>query len=180
MLREATYPPAAVNVLDVSSESMAAFGCSLRNRTSRDEVERAIRKWGRFNLVLDANTADLIIAVRKGNKSGPIISHSPVDDRPVTTLPSGEDARVGGLPGHPPLTEPLPGGVGDRGPKLGSQIVSSDDAFEVYLGGGEYPLDSSPIWRSVVKNALSAPQVAAVEEFRKAIEESEKQRQQKP
>src|SRR6202035_186490 len=30
MLREATYPPAAVNVLDVSSESMAAFGCSLR------------------------------------------------------------------------------------------------------------------------------------------------------
>ena len=30
MLREATDPPAAVNVLDVSSESMAAFGCSLR------------------------------------------------------------------------------------------------------------------------------------------------------
>src|SRR5271167_3226718 len=30
MLREATYPPAAVNVLDVSSESMAAFRCSLR------------------------------------------------------------------------------------------------------------------------------------------------------
>jgi hypothetical protein len=25
MLREATYPPAAVNVLDVSSDSMAAF-----------------------------------------------------------------------------------------------------------------------------------------------------------
>src|SRR5260221_10270216 len=31
MLREATYPPSAVNVLDVSSESMAAFGCSLRH-----------------------------------------------------------------------------------------------------------------------------------------------------
>src|ERR1700745_4077984 len=28
MLRQATDPPAAVNVLDVSSESMAAFGCS--------------------------------------------------------------------------------------------------------------------------------------------------------
>jgi hypothetical protein len=152
----------------------------MANRTARDEVERAIRKWGRFNLVLDVNTADLIIAVRKGNKSGPIISHSPVDDRPVTTLPSGGDARVGGLPGHPPLTEPLPGGGGNRGPQLGSQIVSSDDAFEVYLGGGEYPLDSSPIWRYVAKSALSAPQVAAVEEFRKAIEDSEKQRQQKP
>lgn len=150
------------------------------NRTARDEVERAITKWGRFNLVMDANTAQLIIAVRKGNKSGPIISHSPVDDRPVRTLPSGGDARVGQLPGYPPLTEPLPGRVGDRGPQLGSQIGPSEDIFEVYLGGGEYPLDASPVWRYIAKDSLDAPQVAAVEQFRKAIEESEKQRQQKP
>jgi hypothetical protein len=32
MLREATYPPAAVNVLDVSSESMAAFQVFLNGR----------------------------------------------------------------------------------------------------------------------------------------------------
>src|SRR5579864_1047888 len=32
MLREATYPPAAVNVLDVSSESMAAFQVFLYGR----------------------------------------------------------------------------------------------------------------------------------------------------
>jgi hypothetical protein len=31
-LREATYPPAAVNVLDVSSESMAAFQVFLYGR----------------------------------------------------------------------------------------------------------------------------------------------------
>src|ERR1700694_3910295 len=43
------------------------------NFTARDEVERAITKWGRFKLVMDANTAQLIIAVRTGNKSGPII-----------------------------------------------------------------------------------------------------------
>jgi|HubBroStandDraft_4_1064222.scaffolds.fasta_scaffold50535_2 hypothetical protein len=36
MLREATYPPAAVvNILDVSSESMAAFGCSLRKELGK-------------------------------------------------------------------------------------------------------------------------------------------------
>jgi hypothetical protein len=43
-LREATYPPAAVNVLDVSSERMplfrcscmAAFGCSLRRLEKYD------------------------------------------------------------------------------------------------------------------------------------------------
>src|SRR4029077_14287136 len=32
MLREATYPPVAVNVLDVSSESMAAFQVFLYGR----------------------------------------------------------------------------------------------------------------------------------------------------
>jgi len=32
MLREATHPPAAVNVLDVSSESMAAFQVFLYGR----------------------------------------------------------------------------------------------------------------------------------------------------
>src|SRR4029077_3207970 len=39
MSREATDPPAAVNVLDVSSESMAAFGCSLRLHQLCDAVE---------------------------------------------------------------------------------------------------------------------------------------------
>jgi len=155
----------------------------MANRTARDEVERAITKWGRFDLVMDANTAQLIIAVRKGNKSGPIISHSPVDNRPVTTLPSGGDARVGQpqQPGRPPdLTEPFPGGSGNRGPQLGSQVGSSDDTFEVYRGGGEYPLDTAPVWRYIAKGSLDSPQVAAVEQFRKAIEESEKQHQQKP
>jgi hypothetical protein len=132
----------------------------MANRTARDEVERAITKWGRFNLVMDAQTADLIIAVRKGNKSGPVISHSPADDRPVILQPGIGDARVGQpqQPGRPPdLTEPFPGG-----------------------GGGEYPLDTAPVWRYIAKGSLDSPQVAAVEQFRKAIEESEKQHQQKP
>src|SRR5580704_17133371 len=41
------------------------------NRTAQDEVERAISKWGRFNLVMGPETADLVIAVRKGHAGGP-------------------------------------------------------------------------------------------------------------
>ena len=52
--------------------------------------------------------------------------------------------------------------------------------FEVYRGGVDYPLDAAPVWRYIAKGALNEPQVAAVEQFRKAIDESEKQRQQKP
>jgi hypothetical protein len=153
------------------------------NRDAQDEVERAISKWGRFNLVMEAQTADLVIAVRKGHAGGPTINNSPVDNRPVIFQPNGEPGagvRLGGQQGRPPdLTNP---GLGpeDRGPHLGNQIGPSEDMFEVYLGGIEDPLDAPPIWRYSAKNALNGPQVAAVEQFRKAIEESEKQRQQKP
>ncbi|MBZ5649230.1 MAG: hypothetical protein LAO18_01965 [Acidobacteriia bacterium] len=158
-----------------------ALTAPLANRNAQDEVERAITKWGRFDLVMDAYTADLIIAVRKGNKSGPIIAHSPADDRPVIFQPGIGDARIGQQQGRPPdLSQPLPGGMGNRGPQLGTQIISSDDTFEVYRGRMEYPLDTSPVWRYIAKDSLNAPQVPAVEQFRKAIEESEKQRQHKP
>jgi hypothetical protein len=168
-------------VVVIHPDASEALTNPMANRTAQGEVERAITKWGRFNLVMDAQTADLIIAVRKGNKSGPIIGHSPADDRPVIFQPGIGDARVGQQQGRPPdLTAPFPGGSGNRGPQLGSQIGSSEDTFEVYRGGGEYPLDTSPVWRYIAKDALNAPQVAAVEQFRKAIEESEKQHQQKP
>src|ERR1700687_1528437 len=153
----------------------------MANRTAQDEVERAIMKWGRFDLALDAQTADLIIAVRKGKKNGPVISHSPTADTPVSFSTGGGGARAGEQQGHPPdLTNPVPGGLGNRGPQLGTQIGSSEDTFEVYRGGVEHPLDTSPVWRYIAKDALNAPQVGAVEQFRKAIEESEKQHQQKP
>ena len=114
------------------------------NRTAQDDVERAMVKWGRFRLATNPQDADLIIAVRKGNKSGPIISHSPVDNRPDIFRPGIADASVGPEPPHGPpnLTQPVPGGYGNRGPQLGNQIGSSEDTFEVYMGRGEYPLDA--------------------------------------
>jgi hypothetical protein len=158
-----------------------AVTAPLANRNAQDEVERAITKWGRFDLVMDAYIADLIIAVRKGNKNGPIIGHSPADDRPVIFQPGAADARIGAQEARPPdLSQPLPGDMGNRGPQLGTQIGSSDDTFEVYRGRVKYPLDTSPVWRYIAKDSLNAPQVPAVEQFRKAVEESEKQSQHKP
>ena len=91
---------------------------------------------------------------------------------------------------RPDAGEPLPvvlpisrnPGLGpeDSGPRLGTQIGPSQNIFGVYIGGIKDPLDAPPIWRYSAKNALNGPQVAAVEQFRKAIEESEKQGQQKP
>jgi hypothetical protein len=65
-------------------------------------------------------------------------------------------------------------------PQVGNESGPSEDSFEVYRGGVEYPLDAPSIWRYMGKNALDGPQVKAVEEFKNAITESEQVSQQKP
>ena len=79
------------------------------NRIAQDEVERALSKWHRFDLVMESTTADLVIAVSKGHSGGPIISNMP-DDRPVVFQSGGvpgAGVRLGGgkvsLPISPPL-----------------------------------------------------------------------------
>ncbi len=142
-------------------------------------------KWGRFRLVMDSQTADLVIAVRKGHANGPTIRNSPTDDRPVIGQQTDDEIRVGIQRGRPPdLTNP---GFGDPGfgraerrrPRIINEVGPSEDLFEIYRGGVQYPLDSAPVWRYIAKDALTGPQVDAVEQFRKAIADSEEQRRQK-
>src|SRR5215469_4116195 len=151
----------------------------IANRTARENVENALTKWGRFHLVMSPQTADLVIRVRKGHAGGPTISNSPADDRPVILQPNDGDVRIGAQKGRPP-GQSNPGLGQNRGPRINNEIGSSEDSFEVYLGGVEYSLDAAPVWRYMGKNALDAPTVAAVSQFQKAIDESEKQRQKKP
>jgi hypothetical protein len=152
------------------------------NRTAQENVERELEKWGRFRLVMGSPTADLIVAVRTGHAGGPTISNSPVDDRPVIVQPSDGGIRVGGHQGRPPdLNNPGLGTPDDGSPRIGNQIGPSEDMFAVYRGGIDYPLDAPPIWRYMAKGALSGPQaIPAVEQFKKALTESEKQRAQRP
>lgn len=145
------------------------LGAPAANRTAVDQVEKAFSRWGRFHVVMEGQFADLVIAVRKGHAGGPAISNSPGDNAPVIFQPSDGSIRIGGRTGSPQST-----------PRISNEIGPAEDIFEVYPGGSDDPLDMAPIWRFSAKNALNGPQVQAVEQFRKAIEESEKQRQQKP
>jgi hypothetical protein len=139
------------------------------NRSARENVENALTKWGRFRLAMSPQTADLVIAVRKGHAAGLTIGNSPKDDSPVILQPhdGGADVRI---------SSPAP--EHNRDLSIINQVGPSQDSFEVYLGGVEHPLDSAPVWRYLGENALDAPAVAAVSAFQKAIDESEKQRQQ--
>jgi hypothetical protein len=150
------------------------------NRTAQEEVEKAIMKWGRFKLVMDAQAADLVIAVRKGHANGPTIRNLPTDDPPVSVEQTDTQIRIGGKQGRPPdLTDPHFGGPEPKRPRITNEVGPSEDMFEVYRGGVKYPLDKSPVWRYMAKDALNGPEVEALEQFRKAIAESEEARQQK-
>ena len=149
------------------------------NQKARDDVEKAILKWGRFRLVLEPGSADLIVVVRKGSGKvvQPTIGGLPTNDRPVIVQPTDNSIRLGGQKGRPPgSTDPSPQ---DTHPTPQIEAGMTDDMFVVYQGGAGNPLDGPAAWRYMNKDALKSPSVPAVAEFRKAIEEAEKQQQQK-
>jgi hypothetical protein len=164
-------------------------GTSLQNPNTnwiaRQDVEKAIMNWGRLTLAMEPLTADLVISLRRGTGKtvSPTISN-PGDSRPVIMEPSDQGIRIGAQHGTPPpVTNPGTGGPIDSRPHPSTQIGPSEDMFEVYRGKVEYPLDNAATWRYIAKDSLKSPDVPAVAEFRKLIEEAEKQQasqQKKP
>jgi hypothetical protein len=148
------------------------------NQKARDDVEKALMKWGRFRLAMNPGVADLVIVVRKGSGKivQPTIGGLPTNDRPVIVQPTDNGIRLGGQKGRPPgSTDPS---SQDTHPAPQIEAGMTDDMFVVYQGGAGNPLDGPAAWRYVNKDALKSPNVPAVDEFRKAIEEAEKQQQQ--
>lgn len=125
---------------------------------------------------LDGSTADLVITVRKGSEQvvvQPTIGGLPTNDRPVIVQPTDSGIRLGGQKGQPPGTPDSTQST--PGPQV--EMAPREDVFAVYEGHGS-TLERSPVRRYAKKDPLRSPSVPAVDEFRKAIEEAEKQQQQ--
>jgi hypothetical protein len=150
----------------------------LANRKAVEDVERSLTTWGRYEPVISGTTADLIIVVRKGSGKvvQPTIGGIPTDGRPVILQPSDGGIRVGGQKGQDPGNPGQQTDPGNGRPEPQVEMGSPDDTFEVYQAqtGGDV-LDAPPAWRYSAKNGLHSPDVPAVAEFRKAVEESEKE-----
>jgi hypothetical protein len=152
------------------------------NRKAQEEVEKAFMKWGRYRLALDADQADLVVAVRKGTGkiANPTINGGPIDSRPGTIETTDNQIRIGVQQGHPPdVSDPTGSSSPNDRAHQGIEAGGADDSFQVFQGGVQYPLNNPPVWRLTLKDGLKPPAVAAVEAFRKAVEESEKAAQQK-
>ena len=146
------------------------------NRMARENVEKALLEWGRFQILPDGEESDLVIMVRTGNGKAmrPTIKGGPIDQRPGEAQGTDSSIRIGGQRGQPPPLSDPSMAPPNRTPHIGNEIGQGEDTFEVHRGDIQYPLDSSAVFRYIAKNCLSAPKVAAVEEFRKAIVEAEK------
>jgi len=147
------------------------------NLKTVEEVEKALMKWGRLRLVTEADSADLVIGVQKGTgkAASPTISGGPIDSRPVSVETTDNQVRVAAQRGQPPPATQTPDTSAQDGrTHTGTQFGGAEDTLEVHLGNSKYPLDSAPVWRYTAKDALKPPDVPAVEQFKKAVEESGK------
>jgi len=151
------------------------------NATARANVEKKLMDWARFDLVLDGEESDLVIVVRTGNGKSmrPTIKGGPIDQRPGVAQAGDTSIRIGAQQGHAPLNDPSVSPP-NTGPHLSNEVGPSEDTFEVYRGDIQDPLSSTPAWRYIAKDCLRAPNVSAVEEFRKAVAEAEKPQPKKP
>jgi hypothetical protein len=143
------------------------------NQRAQKDVEAALLKWGRFDLVSETKSADLIIVVRKGNGR-------PMDD-PMSDARQNNGGDVinssgrGGSMGPPRGS--LPPSTAD--PQSQGRIGLAEDSFAVFKGG-ENPLDASPAWKYMGTEGLSPQTVPAVAAFRKAVAAAEKAAAEKP
>jgi hypothetical protein len=159
---------------------------SQENQRFRLEVQNAMRAWGRYQVVADAGTADLIMVVRKGHAQAATIG-GPTGTSPVTVGPLDSGVNIGVHRGQNPTLSRTDSSQLSSEPRIGGETGSADDLLEVYRGrqpltgdasreATQYPLDQPPAWDYTAKDALKSPKLEAVAEFEKAVEAAEKKK----
>ena len=155
------------------------------NQIAQKDVEVALLNWGRYETLLDTQTADLIIVVRKGH-GHPVdetISDSRQNSRPGVINPTDNGVALGAQRGRTPGSVLDPSNPASNNPDSAhpqAEIGDSDDSFLIYQGGVPNPLGNPPIWRYVAKDGLHSHNVPAVDQFRKAVVDTEKLEAKKP
>lgn len=150
------------------------------NQTAQRDVEAALQKWGRFEVVLSPEQADLVIVLSKGlgKLAAETTSDPRQNSRPGSVTQTPGEISIGAQHGQPPpgnnrQPSTMPTEVGNAQPQ--AEIGRVNDSFLVYEGNKPDPTDSIPAWRYDRKNALHSHDVPAVDEFRKVLTEAEKQ-----
>ena len=161
------------------------------NQVAQKDVETALMNWGRFQPVMSAAEADMIIVIRKGHGrlADATIRDPRQNDRAGVINPTDNGMGVGGQRGPQPNMGGSDGARYPQGatPSPGSQLPpqtqaptpqlevgGADDWFMVYEGKVAKPLNGTPGWRYTAPDGLHSHNVPAVDAFRKAVAAGEK------
>ena len=163
----------------IDSSASISLDDPYANDVAAKDVETALTKWGRFDPVSTTQQPDLIIVIRKGHKQ---LAEETVHDpraynRPGSVNPSQNGGTASGQrppqASQPTEDDPLGAPAGSRTPQL--EVAGQEDYFVVYQGNVEHPTHAPFAWRWIRKDGLHPHDVPAVEEFRKALIEADKQ-----
>src|SRR5260370_30012827 len=116
------------------------------NQMAREDVEKALMRWGRLKPVMTMSLADLVIVIRKGNTQPvqPTVGGEPTNDRPVIVQGAGDTIRIAGQQGRsadaaevggPTRQRPLVGGEGGPVGELVTEYPGKTDAPAVNTPG---------------------------------------------
>ena len=156
------------------------------NQRVRLDVQNALLKWGKYQVVLDASTADLIVVVHKSHVQT-MPNGSPSTAGPVMVGPVDSGVNIGmGRGQTQPLSRTDIGRTG-AGTRAGAEAGAVEDVLDVYLGrkpligdasrnSTQYPLDEPAAWSYEQMGALQSPKLEAIVAFRKAVEAAEKKK----
>lgn len=159
------------------------------NQVAQKDVETALANWGRFEMVMRPEVADLVIVVRKGH--GRLVDETIPDSRQNSRAgvinPTNNGIQVGAEHGPPPNPGSVSGNGPDESPapsvtqipmpqQQGPQMEMGgvEDSFAVYEGGRSGSMLGPPAWRKDEKDGLRSHNVPVVDEFRKAVAEADK------
>lgn len=179
------------DILDARTIAVVAYPSQAaadtqENQRSRLDVQNAMRQWGKYQVIPDAEAADLIMVVRRGHAQA-ATTGGPTGTSPVTIDPTGSGINIGVHRGqNPPLSRTDSSPVNSQ-PRSGAEVGSADDLLDVYRGrqplpgdgsreATKYPLDEPPVWTCAAKNGLQPPRIEAVAEFREAVAAAEKKK----
>jgi hypothetical protein len=133
-------------------------------RSAIVRVQKAIQTWGRYRLVYYPDQADLMMVVKPGH---------------FGAVQGGVHVGLGGPEYPTPRVGGGAGGTADANPTgmgVGGEGGSPDDYLMIALRPSYQPVESSYIWKASAKNGLEGEKIRLLEDFKRAVDESEKAR----
>jgi hypothetical protein len=143
------------------------------NQVAQKDVETALLNWGRFQPVIYTQGVDLIIVIRKGHKQvvDTTISDPRQNNRIGVINPTTNGVSVGGQHGS---GAGMPDATAHDSAHPQTEVGTTEDAFFVYNGDTQNPLDAPAGWSYFAKDGLRSHSVPAVDEFKKAVAAGDK------